>query len=164
MNSPVGFLAGTKIDCRTPNGVEVKANVETLRTGDMVKTLNDGFVPVRWSAYSVAGSVYKMSDTDLCVASQQSTLVETITDELRLKIVANMGFYNYVDGMNKIPASLDDRFSALDSSESEIWFFSLESAEDSRSYGIYANDVLAESVSINTFRSIGIPPLGNERP
>ena len=171
---PVGFLTGTKITCRTPIGEEVEANVETLRAGDFVKTLNNGFVPVRYASFITLstpysydyGCIYKMSDpslsSDLFVASRQCTLVDNLSEETRLKIVSSEGFYNMADGMDKLPAFLDPRCSTIEQTEDlYVWFFSLEAATDDFTYGIYANRILVESVSLDSFRFIGMSPLGN---
>jgi hypothetical protein len=169
---PVGFLEGTKITCLTPIGTEVEANVETLRTGDLVKTLNNGFLPVRYSSfitlstpyYSDYGCLYEMADPYICLASRQCTLVDQISDEIRLQIISKVGHYDLADGMNKIPAFLDPRFVPITQSQDlNVWFFSLESAEKDDTYGIYANGMLVESVSLESFRFIGVSPLGNPK-
>ena len=73
-----------------------------------------------------------------------------------------MGYYNLADGMNKIPAFLDPRFSVVEKSHNlNVWFFSLEAEENDQTYGIYANGVLVESVSLSEFKFIGVSPLGN---
>lgn len=166
---PVGFLEGTKITCQTPIGTEVEANVETLRRGDLVKTLNNGFLPVNCSSFitlntpysSDYGCLYQMSDPSLCLASRQCTLVDQISDEMRLRIISNLGHYDLADGMNKIPAFLDPRFVVLEQSQDlNVWFFSLEAGENDQTYGIYANGILVESVSLSSFKFIGVSPLG----
>ena len=170
---PVGFLEGTKIKCQTRNGDEVDANVETLRAGDMVKTLNNGFVPVRVSSFISLntpydddyGCLYQMSDPYICLASRQCTLVDQISDELRLEIIKKLGVYNLADGMNKIPAFLDSRFTILNQTQDlNVWYFSLEAMDGAYTYGIYANQMLVESVSLNAFQKIGYAPLGNPVP
>ena len=167
---PVGFLEGTKITCQTPVGTEVQANVETLRRGDLVKTLNNKFLPVKCSSFitlntpysSDYGCLYQMSDPSLCLASRQCTLVDQISDETRLRIISSLGYYNLADGMNKIPAFLDPRFAVVEQSHDlNVWFFSLEAGDKDQTYGIYANGILVESVSLASFHFIGVSPLGN---
>lgn len=167
---PYGFLEGTKITCRTPIGEEVQANVESLRPGDMVKTLNNGFMPVRVTSFITLstpyaedyGCLYQMSNPYICLASRQCTLVDEISDEIRLAIIQKVGYYNLADGMNKIPAFLDPRFSAIvQTQDLNVWYFSLEAEDGAQTYGIYANGILVESVSLSAFRSIGMRPLAN---
>lgn len=174
-----GFLEGTKITCQTPIGEEVQANVETLRKGDMVKTLKDGFVPVVLSSIVTLrppnyanGGLYILPQSsdpnltaDLCMARKQCTLTETISAEMQLNAMLYLGEYSMTDDMNKIPAGIDPRFSCVQNTENtRIWVFSLQNYEDDVKYGIYANGILVESMSIDAFNSIGVEPLGNLKP
>jgi len=171
-----GFLEGTKITCQTPIGEEVQASVETLRKGDLVKTLNNGFVPVLLSSIVTLrppnyanGSLFILTQDsepnlteDLCMACKHCTLTETIDDEMRLKALLYLGEYNTTDNMQKIPAGIDPRFSPVQHTENaNIWVFSLQSQESHANFGIYANGILVESISRDVFNSIGVEPLGN---
>jgi hypothetical protein len=103
-----------------------------------------------------------MSEPDICLASRQCTLVDEISDEMRLQIISKVGVYNLADGMNKIPAFLDQRFVAITQSQDlNVWVFSLEAEDNNQTYGIYANQILVESVSLQNFKLIGISSLGN---
>lgn len=171
-----GFLEGTKITCQTPIGEEVQANVETLRKGDLVKTLKNGYVPVILSSIVTLrppnyadGSIHILTQNsdpnltaDLYMASKHCTLVDNITDEMLLRSALYLGEYNKTDDMHKIPVGIDPRFSLLEHTENaQIWIFALQHYEDHANYGIYANGILVESMSRQAFNSIGVEPLGN---
>jgi hypothetical protein len=167
----VGFLEGTQILCKTQIGEETRANVETLRPGDLVKTLNNEYLHVKCVSFITLstpytedyGCLYQMTDHPyICVASQQCTLVEEISDENRLKIIQTMGSYDLADGMNKLPAFLDNRFQIRSQTQDlNVWYFSLEAETEDTTYGIYANGLLSESVSLRNFLKIGFQPLNN---
>ena len=162
------FLEGTKILCRDPvTKKEDYRVIQSLKKGDLVKTLHDGFVPIHtisWSkmnnpAHSlrVKNRLYKCSKEnypslteDLVITGCHSILVNDITEDQRAKLIEAQNRVFVTDRLYRLIACVDDRAVPHQAAgEHTVWHFALEHSRPDRNYGVYANGLLVESASIN---------------
>ena len=162
------FLEGTKILCRDPvTKKEEYRAIQSLKKGDLVKTLHDGFVPIHTIAWSkmnnpahslrVKNRLYKCSKEnypslteDLIITGCHSILVDDITDDQRAKLIEAQSRVFVTDRLYRLIACVDDRAAPYDmAGEHTVWHFALEHQRPDRNYGVYANGLLVESASIN---------------
>lgn len=162
------FLEGTKILCRDPvSKKEDYCAIQSLKKGDLVKTLHDGFMPIHTIAWSkmnnpahslrVKNRLYKCSKEnypslteDLIITGCHSILVDDITDDQRAKLIEAQSRVFVTDRLYRLIACVDDRAAPYDmAGEHTVWHFALEHQRPDRNYGVYANGLLVESASIN---------------
>lgn len=160
------FLEGSKILCLKDNS-EVYLPIESLNKGDLVKTLLNNYVPIK----AIGSSVIKYDPSielhqkdklfllskdsypelfeDLVLTGAHSILVDEITEEQRNKIIKNFGKIYETDDKYRLMACVDDKTSEYNyKSDQTIWHLALENDNKYHNYGIYANGLLVESVSI----------------
>jgi len=162
------FLEGTKILCRDPvtNKVDYCA-IQSLKKGDLVKTLHDGFVPIHTIAsskmnnpahslrvknrlYICSKENYPSLTEDLVITGCHSILVNDITEDQRAKLIEAQDRVFVTDKLYRLIACVDDRAEPLQAAgEHTVWHFALEHSRPDRNYGVYANGLLVESASIN---------------
>jgi len=141
--------------------------VETLRRGDLIKTVNHGYkaieligsreIPTPLDVSKKSSKLYwfrksKISGLreDLCVTGDHCILHKTITDEKKDQVFGYMGDIYITEGHYRVPAFLDDRADAYeDSAPVTIWHFALENPNIYHNYGVMANGLLVESSSIH---------------
>lgn len=147
----VCFMEGAQI--LTDDGYRA---VETLRVGDNVKTLHSGYKPVVMTGSSV---IYNNPTPErtreklyiypegLVVTGGHSVLLEKFTDEQLAKVKKSMGKVYVTEGRGRLLAMDDDRASVYPvKGRFNIYNFALESPDEYRNYGVYANGgVLVES-------------------
>ena len=155
------FKEGSKI--LTDNGYRP---IETLRKGDLVKTLKHGFVPIdmigKRVMYNpavkdrVKGQLYKCSQEqypelteDLIITGCHSILVgNTITHKQIEQIKEVLGNIYITDDKYRLPACVDDRTSVYDvKGDFTIYHIALENDDYYMNYGVYANGLLVETCS-----------------
>lgn len=160
------FLEGSKILCLKDN-TEIYMPIETLNKGDLVKTLLNGYVPIKVIGSSVIqfnpSTVLHPKDRlficskqnypelfeDLVLTGAHSILVDEITDDQRNKINEILGDVYVTDRKYRLIACIDDRTSEYNhNTDQTIWHLALENENYYGNYGIYANGLLVESVSI----------------
>jgi hypothetical protein len=162
------FLEGTKILCCDPvTKKEDYRVIQSLKKGDLVKTLHDGFMPIHTIAWSrmnnpahslrVKNRLYKCSKEnypslteDLFLTGCHSILVNDITDDQRAKLIQAQNRVFVTDKLYRLIACVDDRAVPHQAAgEHMVWHFALEHPRPDRNYGVYANGLVVESASIN---------------
>jgi hypothetical protein len=139
--------------------------VQDIRKGDLVKTLNHGYVPVNMigktkmynSGDSSSGqnklyvcSVDKYPELieDLIITGCHSILENEMSEKQRYTTIELLGRIMVTDNKYRIMAFLDDR--AVPYTEEgvfTIWHIALDHTDYYMNYGIYANGLLVETCS-----------------
>jgi len=140
--------------------------VQDLITGDLVKTLLHGFVPI-WAIGKrlihhyvckerIKDQLYKCSQTeypqifeDLIITGCHSILVdEFISEEQKRKVIeVNRNIY-ITDYKYRLPVCVDLRSSIYETpGDYTIYHFALENEDYYMNYGVYANGLLVETSS-----------------
>ena len=157
------FKEDSQILC-LKNDKEVYLPIQTLRKGDLVKTLNDGYVPIdmigtskfynlesnekRKRLYTCPKSNYPELFEDLILTGDHSILVNKLSDEQREKTLELFGTVFITNGKSRLFAFLDERTELYEKTGVfNIYHIALENEEYRCNYGIYANGLLVESCS-----------------
>ena len=145
-------------------------HIQDLRRGDLVKTLNHGFLPVHMIGYRAIYNtlcndatqvLYKCSldqypelTEDLIMTGGHSVLVDNFKDEEeRGKTLEQFGDIFMTDNKYRLPLCIDERATPYTNEGIyTVYHFSLENDNDSLNYGIYANGLLVESCSTGYLR------------
>lgn len=171
--NPVCYLKGTKILCYI-NDTEQYINIEDIKQDMLIKTYLHGYKKIKILGYNKFKNttnnyvhnkfkLYKLSMEnnkdlieDLYVSGQHSFLVDEIKEQDE---------YLKKNGMTKIQ-KIDDKFLLLacemsgfevilDDNEYELFQIILEDHDIKKQYGIWANGLLSETMSYNTFHRKG---------
>jgi alpha-tubulin suppressor-like RCC1 family protein len=156
------FLVGTKI--LTKNGYRA---IETLRKGDLVKTLLDGFQPIELLGYSTiehpgtsdrrkdqlyvcAPAHYPEVVEDLVLTGAHSLLVDQFTDDRQRQATEKVLKKIYVtDEKYRLPACVDSRATVYNKPGTyTIYHLALQNENYYFNYGIFANGLLVETCSL----------------
>ena len=156
------FLVGTKI--LTNNGYKP---IETLRKGDLVKTLLDGFQPIELLGYSTiehpgtsdrskdqlyvcAPAHYPEVVEDLVLTGAHSLLVDQFTDDKQRQATEKVLKKIYVtDEKYRLPACVDLRATVYNKPGTyTIYHLALQNENYYFNYGIFANGLLVETCSL----------------
>jgi hypothetical protein len=138
--------------------------VEELRKGDLIQTVEHGFVPIDMigkkqihhgaSANRIKDQLYLCNHAEvfdeLVLTGCHSILVEDFfSDEQREKTMEyNNGRVFITDNHYRLPAFLDDRSVVYEPAGTyTIYHFALENADYYMNYGVYANGLLVETCS-----------------
>jgi len=162
---PNCFLEGTKILCLVDNE-EKYIPIETMRNGTLVKTLASGYKQLQLIGHSTiynpgnnlrfkdrlfkcSKSAYPELTEDLILTGCHSILVGYLTEEQRkLSIELTRDVYVTEDRYRLI-ACLDDKAQPYEEEGVyKIWHIALENPNIFENYGIFANGLLVESMSI----------------
>ena len=160
---PVCFKEDSQILC-LKNDKEIYLPIQTLRKGDLVKTLNDGYVPIdmigtskfynlesnekRNRLYTCPKINYPELFEDLIITGDHSILVNKLSDEQREKTLELFGTVFITNGKSRLFAFLDERTELYEKTGVfNIYHIALENEEYRCNYGIYANGLLVESCS-----------------
>ena len=158
------FLEGSKILC-LENGREVYRPVESLRKGDLVKTIHHGYLPIHMIGTSpmynpsnndrFASRLYKCPKEnypglteDLYITGCHSILVPWLTYEQGQKTIASLGKLYVTDKHCRLMAWVDEKTEPYRMEGIyNIYHIALENEDYYMNYGIYANGLLVESCS-----------------
>jgi hypothetical protein len=158
------FLEGTQILC-FENNEEVYRPIESLRKGDLVKTIYTGYMPIHMigttalynpgNDYRVANRLYKCSREkypalfeDLYITGCHSILVPSMTDDQWENTKAVNGDVFITDNHFRLIACADEKAEPYDEEGfMNIYHIALEHDNYYKNYGIYANGLLVESCS-----------------
>jgi hypothetical protein len=140
--------------------------IQDLRRGDLVKTIDDGFVAIhsiaRKDIYNPAlqerikDQLYKCSQSeypevfeDLIITGCHSILVDDfVNEEQKQKTIEVNGNTYVTDRKYRLPACADLRASIYENQGSHtIYHLALENDDYYMNYGIYANGLLVETCS-----------------
>jgi hypothetical protein len=156
------FKEGTKI--LTRQGYK---KIETLKKGDLLKTINNGFVAIdligkkdiyhsasetriKDQLYQCSSDKYPSVFEDLVLTGAHSILVDEFASESQKEkaIEVNGGEVYVTDGKYRLPACADSKTTVYKTSGVyTIYHIALENENYSSNYGIYANGLLVESCS-----------------
>ena len=159
------FLKGTKIKI-FKNESEIYQKIEELKVGDLVKTLNNGYVAISMigkkdiyhpaSKDRIKEQLYKCTHReyhevfeDLILTGCHSILIdEYISNEERDRTIEVNGDTYVTDGKYRIPACADGRTKVYEVAGTHtIYHFALENNDYYHNYGVYANGLLVETSS-----------------
>ena len=140
--------------------------IENLKKGDLVKTLNNDYVPIFMlgkrsmhhpaSKERIKDQLYKCNQLnypelfeDLIVTGCHSILVNDFVDnEQKEKTIEVNGNIYETDDMYRLPACVDNRSSVYEvEGNYTIYHLALENENYYYNYGIYANGLLVETCS-----------------
>jgi len=163
------FLEGTKILC-FENNEEVYRPVESLRKGDLVKTIYNGYMPIHMigttsiynpgNDYRVTNRLYKCSREkyptlfeDLYITGCHSILVPRMTQDQWDNTKAVNGTIYVTDNHFRLIACADEKAEPFNKEGfMNIYHIALEHQDILMNYGIYANGLLVESCSERNLR------------
>jgi hypothetical protein len=159
------FLEGTKILC-FENEQDVYRPIETLRKGDLVKTIYNGYMPICMMGttalynpgndYRITNRLYKCPKEkyptlfdDLYITGCHSILVPSMTDDQWENTKAvNKNIY-VTDNHFRLIACADEKAEPFNKEGyMNIYHIALDHHDICMNYGIYANGLLVESCSI----------------
>jgi len=162
------FKEGTKI--LTNNGYRP---IETLRVGDRISTLWNGFQPivmigkrtiyhpasperVKEQLYVCSPEQYPEVIADLVLTGCHSILVRSFSsDEQRARSIEVNGDLFVTDNRYRVPACVDERATVYPHSGNyDVYHLALEHTDPRMNYGIYANGLLVESCSIRHMNTL----------
>jgi len=150
--------------------------IQDLRKGDLVKTLNHGYVGINTighqSIYNekdkmIFDKIFKCTNEnypeifeDLYITGLHAVLVDSLTDEQQTQI---KGIYNdsvfITDDKYRLPVCYDERAKPYESKDVEkvvIYHLALNHEDENLNYGIYANGLLVETTSIRLMKESGL--------
>jgi hypothetical protein len=160
------FKKDSKILC-LKDDIEKEIYIQDLKIGDLVKTINNGFLPVKILAksfiqnsenkerilkklYKLSKSKYPELNEDLYLTGCHSILVDKITDIQKEKIENILGVVYVTDSKYRLLVSVDERAEPfIDNSVSIIYHIAIGD-DKNRNYGIYANGLLVETCFENS--------------
>ena len=160
------FLEGTQILC-FENNEEVYRPIESLRKGDLVKTIYNGYMPVNMMGttklynpgndYRIINRIYKCPKEkyptlfeDLYITGCHSILVSSMTnDQWENTKAVNKNIY-VTDNHFRLIACADEKAEPYNKEGfMTIYHVALDHHDICMNYGIYANGLLVESCSID---------------
>jgi hypothetical protein len=162
--TPPCFREGTQILC-FHDGKEQYLPVEKMRTGTLVKTLLDDYVPVALIGRKILNNpehqerienrLYRCSkdnypelSEDLYITGHHSILVDQLTEEQEKKTLEIMKNIYITDAKYRLLACVDERTEPFTKAgEYMIYHFALENDNITYNSGVYANGLLVESCS-----------------
>jgi hypothetical protein len=160
------YTENTLITCFI-NGEEVEVKIQDIKVGMLVKTYNEGYVPVSRigklmirNSDDVFNGLYKMKNNDLIVAGGHSILVDKLPlfiNETNVPSFAKKGISFYkcnhkIQDKYLLLACDSDLFEPMiDNELYNVYHIVLESNNNNKNYGIYANGILSESTSLKNF-------------
>lgn len=162
----VCFVEGTEILCINDQGEEEYIKVEDMKPGMMVKTHIHGakkLIAVDKREYKNDKSISQIckisglpgQTKDLFLTGGHSILVDKLTDEQREKSHPYNSLERKIDGMELLLSHINENAEKLDDEETRnVYHIVLENDDEKGQYGVYANGVLAESMSIDCYNDI----------
>ena len=166
---PVCYVKGTKILCFIDDK-EQYVNVEDIKYDTLIKTYLYGYKKIKIIAYSKFQNsllennnnvckIYKLSindfselTNDLYVTGQHSILVDNLTKEQIIKSLSLWSHLIKIDDKFLLMSLANEKAEVVqDDKLYELYQIILENDNDNNRYGIYANGLLSESMSLYTF-------------
>lgn len=159
------FLKGTKILVLNKEWEEVYIPIEDLSEDYLIKTYLHGYRKINLlgngklinDVNSITNCLYKLksidSMNDLIVTGGHSILVSELSPDEKLKQQLVWENMKKIDDKYLLLAGFSDDFEKItDNNEYEIFHVSCEDDDNhDQQYGIYANGILTESISYQSF-------------
>jgi len=172
---PICFSEGTKILCCDDEGNEVYKKIETLRSGDLVKTYKHGFKKIMMigknvmvndvdTPHNCMFTLYKTEENgltdNLTVTGGHSLLVDDLGD-LAERNKEWLGENYKIEDKYLLVCALNPAFVALDDQEVYNYYhFVLQNdGNDDARFGVWANGALTETPSFNQFIQYKLNPI-----
>jgi hypothetical protein len=164
------FKENTKILCLKEDK-EIDINVQDLKSGDLVKTLKNGYLPINVVGKDICynpknlnrikNRLYKLSKNkypelkeDIVLTGCHSILVDNISEDKYSEIIKNMGQIYITDDKYRLPTFLDERSEIYTDEYGDIAVYHIALGNDERrNYGIYANGLLVETCFISRIKN-----------
>jgi hypothetical protein len=145
--------------------------IKDLRKGDMVKTLKEGYRPVKAVGYTpfqnnpshnrIKNQLYiyqrdKFPELieDLVLTGSHSVLVKELMGDQRKMVSEALGQIFVTEGRYRLPAYIDERSEIYQTKGPfNVYHLCLEGADPKSNHGIYANGLLAESCFIRELKT-----------
>ena len=167
------FLQGTRILRWNPDDcAEEYVRVETLKRGDLVKTVRSGYKSIELIGHARLENpssdankktrLYRFKRArcpelteDLCITGDHCTLLYDVPESKLAQIREYMDKVYVTEGDYRVPACLDDRAEPYrEAGPATIWHFALENDDAYMNYGVFANGLLVESSSLRYMREL----------
>lgn len=168
--TPTCYLKGTKILCQI-DGKEQYINIENILPNTLIKTYLHGYKKIKilgWNKFKNTSNkdaskvlkLYKLSKEmyndlfeDLFISGQHSILVDNLEQEQIDLMLNRWSKLLKIDNKYLLMAYASSKSEEiLDDNEYELFQIILENDEDnSKQFGIWANGLLSETMSYNTF-------------
>jgi hypothetical protein len=160
------FLKETEILCLdVENNTEIYVPIEEIQSGCLIKTLNNGFIPVKYNLTNKmksnqqdknkANIIYKLSvddyselHKDLYITGGHSILVDSLDEKSKIETMKIWKELSMVDDKFKLLTFLNEKAVPIEDGEYEIYHLVLQ---DGLSHAIYANGLLTETMDENYF-------------
>jgi len=146
--------------------------VETLRRGDLIKTVRSGYKAIqiignrlihnlpnsdvknRLFIYRKSSKIPQLFD-DLCLTGEHCSLLYDVPEEKLKEVEKYMGKIYVTEGEYRVPAHLDDRAEPYpETGPARIWHFALEHDDPYANYVVFANGLLVESSSVRNMAEL----------
>lgn len=167
---PVCLLKGTKILCLIDD-VEKYVNIEDIKESTLIKTYNNGYKNIKILAWNIfknttknninaAYRLHKLSKhkndnliDDLYISGQHSILVDNLNQEQIKKIRQRWTRLLKIEDKFLLMAYVSNDFEQIhDNNQYELFHIILDNPSDiKKQFGIWANGILTESMSLFTF-------------
>lgn len=165
--NPICYVRGSQILCRD-NVRECYVKIENIRPGMLVKTYPTGYKRVmviqknfiQNTIDRVENKIYRLPKSknkqlfqDLYVTGLHSILVPSLTKEQEKKTIASWGGIIKICNLYRLMAHLSPEFEDVKDDETyEIYHLVLENTNETANDGIWANGILSESLSMETYK------------
>jgi len=161
------FLIGTKILCLNKDLEEVYIPIEDLNDEYLIKTYLHGYKKIKSIGKSVITNnpndmnfcMFKLNSKDdlmddLYITGGHSILVDDLNEYEIKEHLLKWPELKKIDDKNLLLAGLSDKFEKIcDTNEYEVYHIVCEDeGDENKQYGIYANGILAESISDLNFK------------
>jgi hypothetical protein len=164
--NPVCYVKGTQILCLI-DGKEKYVKIEDLKKNTLVKTYLHGYKKLKILGKLYVkncieykyNKIFKLSKEknkdlieDLYVSGKHSILVDSLSDEQIKRIHLQWTGLKILDSKYLLLASASEDFEDVkDENVYEVYQIILENNNNNKRYGVWANGILSESVSMNNF-------------
>ncbi len=165
--NPICYVRGSQILCR--DGIrDTYIKIENIRPGMFVKTYPTGYKRVmviqknfiQNTVDRVENKIYRLPKykhknlfQDLYVTGLHSILVPSLTMEQEEKTISSWGCTIKICNLYRLMAHLSPEFEDVKDEETyEIYHLVLENNNEQANDGIWANGILSESLSMETYK------------
>jgi hypothetical protein len=159
------FVEGSEILC-VVNDEEEYIKVEDLKIGDLVKTYNNTPKKISYilkkqfkndKSYSQICKLsnYPNQTKDLFLTGGHSILVDELTEDQKEKTEKVWKETRKIDDKYLLLAFIDENAEKIDDEEEyNVYHLALENEDKNGKYGIYANGILTESMSLDCYLKV----------